>query len=584
MTYNQVMLEILLRFRKTLRFTQLILVIVAIGSSCIGAEPVKLIVGGSRIFLHTEPVLVDGTVYAPLTALSALGAKYQTDENEKRDDQKIRITPANGKEFICRARLIGNALMLPIRDIAPELGAEASWDPKTLTLSLRAKVESIEFDGLELRVLTSFPIKFEPDFWASAGKLILDLHGVSMPTKQEDVPLKNNTSVPIRTGVRNNNETGRIVLDLGKRAKYRVLSSRKTSRVSLLISPPTGEDQSSSPTNNFRESDNIKALPSETHIPDNSQAPSMQESLVTVNGVTYQTQDSCVEVRVSTSGKAKYVTSMSRNPNQLVLDIDNSVLGQEFEPLQVGHEVLDTVRTEQFSANKVRITMDLNRIVGWDIRQTFGEILINLMLPKGAGGSLAEKTIVIDPGHGGNDPGAIGLGGWKEKDSNYAIAEKVRKVLTDAGACALLTRGPDNRLDLDKAKDLAKRGEFAARHSADIFISIHGNSVAGSNCPSGIETYYHGYDPNGRTLAYCVHSELIRESGLPDLRVRSDYTLYQTGLGVLRSATGYGVPAILVELGYVKHPGDVKKLQDPDFQQRMAEAIVRGIKAYIEGN
>lgn len=574
----------LLRFKITFSLIQIIFVIAAFGSSCTGAEPVKLIVGGNRIFLHTEPLLIDGTVYAPLTALSALGAKYQTDESEKRDDQKIRIMPANGKEFVCRARLINNTLMLPIQDIAPELGAEASWDARTLALSLRAKVESIEFDGLELRVLTSFPVKFEPDFWASAGKLILDLHGVSMPTKQDDVPIKNNTSVPIRTGVRNNNETGRIVLDLGRRARYRVLSSRKTSRVSLLISAPAEESKSSLPSNTFSESENIKALPSQTRVPDYSDIHSMEKSVLTITGVSYQTRDSCVEVHVSTSGKAKYVTSMSRNPNQLVLDIDSSVLGQGFEPLQVGHEVLNTICVEQCSANKVRITMDLNRIVGWDIRQTSGELLITLMLPKGAGGLLAEKTIVIDPGHGGNDPGAIGLGGWKEKDSNYAIAERLRRVLTDAGACALLTHGPDNRLALDKAEDLVKRGEFAARHSADIFISIHGNSVAGSNCPSGIETYYHGYDPNGRTLAYCVHSEVVRESGLPDLRVRSDYTLYQTGLGVLRSAAGYGVPAILIELGYVKHPDDVQKLQDPDFQQRMAEAIVRGIKAYVEGN
>jgi N-acetylmuramoyl-L-alanine amidase len=569
--------------------TTILLIFACLSTPCWGAEPVRLVVDGSKIFLHTEPLLVDGTVYVPLTALGALGARCQVAEGEKRDGQKIKIISASGKEFTCRARLINDALMIPIQDVAPELGAVTFWDEKTSTLSLRAKIESIEFDGLELRVTTSYPIKFEPDFWASAGKLILDLHGVNMPTKQEEVPIRNNTDIQIRTGVRNNGETGRIVLDLGRQARYRILSSRKTSRVSLLISDseprknlpqPTSVVSSSSRVKNSKETESPQ---DEKTLLNNNVQPVIEVPLLTVTDVSYKILNSQVEVHVSTNGKVKYTTSMTRNPNRLMVDIENASLGKDFGSMNVGHEILDAIHVSQHSDKRVRITIDLTRVAGWDVRQSFDELVINLLMPKGAGGSLSDKIVVIDPGHGGNDPGAIGCDGWKEKDSNYAIAEKVRQLLVKKGVCALLTRGPDNALDADKARDLAKRAEFAARHSADMFISIHGNSVAGSKCPSGIETYYHGTDPNGRALAYCIHSEVVRESGLPDLKVRSDYTLYKTGLGVLRGATSYGIPAVLIELGYVKHPGDVAKLRDPEFQQRMAEAIVRGIRAYVEG-
>ncbi len=78
---------------------------------------------------------------------------------------------------------------------------------------------------------------------------------------------------------------------------------------------------------------------------------------------------------------------------------------------------------------------------------------------------------------------------------------------------------------------------------------------------------------------------MIKAARLPDLAVRSDFSLYRTGLGLLRNAVEkYGIPTILTELGYVKHPGDLAKIKDPKFQQKMAEAIVSGLKAYVEGN
>jgi N-acetylmuramoyl-L-alanine amidase len=290
---------------------------------------------------------------------------------------------------------------------------------------------------------------------------------------------------------------------------------------------------------------------------------------------------------VDADGPVEYQTSMTRDPDELIVDIPNAVLAQEFGDIPVGHEILQGIRVEQPSEKAVRLTMDLVRIVGFDVTQDESQnrLTIALQMPKGAGGPLSGRTVVIDPGHGGHATGATGLDGRFEKESNLAISKRVRKLLLDAGVCAILTRTTDKSLDADQKSDLAKRAEFAARHSADIFLSIHSNSIAGPKCPSGLETYYHGRDMSGRALAYCVHSEVTRAGLLPDLRVRSDFMLYQTGLGVLRNAVErFGIPAALIEVGYVKHTEDLAKIRNPKFQEKVAEAMVRGLRLYFEGN
>ncbi len=540
------------------------------------SQTATLIVGGEKPFLHKSPLVIGGEIYTSLPAVNTLGARYETDLKNKEDGQKVNITPADGDCFTVRAKLVDGELMVPIQQIAGLIGADIDWSDASMTLTIRAKVKGISFDGRELHVHTSYPVTSKVTWWGSARKLILDIKGVQMP-KPSEVNIDNSTTIPVRTGVQSDKQMARVVLDLPYAVKWRVTSPPKTSEIVLAVS---GLDKPMPPQNNAPATEpDTEAMPMDT-----TQQP--EAPPVTISDISFRKNGSRrVDVYVSASGPAKYETSLTRDPDELMVDIKHAELGKEFDDIFVGHDLLQGIHVEQ-NGDNARIKLELNRIVGFDVkRDDAGEFTISLVLPKGAGGPLAGRTIVIDPGHGGSATGAVGLDGSYEKDANLQIAKRVRQLLMDAGVCAVLTRDGDFGLDSSVKDDLVKRAACAYRHTADAFLSIHGNSVGGARCPTGLETYYHGNDLNGKALAYCVHSEITHAGLLPDLKVRSDFMLYQTGLGLLRNACErFAIPSALIEVGYVRHPDDLAKRQSPEFQQRIAEAIVRGFREYFEGS
>lgn len=173
-------------------------------------------------------------------------------------------------------------------------------------------------------------------------------------------------------------------------------------------------------------------------------------------------------------------------------------------------------------------------------------------------------SVVIDPGHGGQDPGAIGLGGVREKDVILPVSTRIAEILQQNGVSVVLTRNSDYFVSLQGRVDIAQQA------SADVFVSIHANS-AGSNRPdvSGLEVYY--YD-SGLGLANTVHDSILRSVSVRDRGVR------KARFYVLRRNT---MPAILVELGYLTGQEDAAKLPNPQYQYQMAEAIANGILQYL---
>jgi len=172
---------------------------------------------------------------------------------------------------------------------------------------------------------------------------------------------------------------------------------------------------------------------------------------------------------------------------------------------------------------------------------------------------------MIDPGHGGKDSGAVGIGGLQEKNIILPISQKLARILQQNGVQVILTRDSDYFVSLQGRVDLADRA------NADVFISIHTNS-AGLQRPdvSGLETYY--YD-SGLSLARIVHSNILRSVNVRDRGVR------RARFYVLRKSS---MPSILVEAGYMTGREDIAKLRNPQYQDQMAEAIARGILQYLK--
>ena len=176
-------------------------------------------------------------------------------------------------------------------------------------------------------------------------------------------------------------------------------------------------------------------------------------------------------------------------------------------------------------------------------------------------------SVVIDPGHGGPDPGAIGIGGLRETDVVLEVSKLVEKILSEKGVKVRLTR--KNEVDLD----LPPRVSFANRSDADIFVSIHANASRGKRRDiNGLETfYYRGW--RGRLLAKGIQKQILRVSpGSPDRGVK------QGRYFVIKNTR---MPAVLVEIGFLTGRLDSRRLEKTSHRKRIAYAIAKGILEYL---
>lgn len=205
------------------------------------------------------------------------------------------------------------------------------------------------------------------------------------------------------------------------------------------------------------------------------------------------------------------------------------------------------------------------------------------VLPPG----LAGKTIVLDPGHGGEEPGAVGTTGAAEKDVNLAVVLLLKPMLEQAGARVILTRTEDARtVPPDVARtltsqgertraDLAARSALANQAGADLFVSIHANG--GPPGEGGTETFWTVLNLNASRslhLAQAIQAQLVEALGLPDRGVK------QRPFAVIRNTDA---PAVLVELGFMTNARDEGLLLSSEGQRLAAAALMQGIRAYFTG-
>ena len=181
-------------------------------------------------------------------------------------------------------------------------------------------------------------------------------------------------------------------------------------------------------------------------------------------------------------------------------------------------------------------------------------------------------TIMIDPGHGGYDPGAIGQLGTKEKDIVLPISLKVGYLLQYNNIDVLYTRTSDCvPWPSDLKKDLKYRTDIANNTKVNYFISIHTNASENLSA-NGTETFIVGFGGEAEKLAKAVQNELINTIKLRNRGIKKD------NLYVLRETN---MPAILVELAFISNLIEEKLLQNDEFQEKCAIAIAKGICKYL---
>ncbi|MGF1485139.1 MAG: N-acetylmuramoyl-L-alanine amidase [Opitutales bacterium] len=222
-------------------------------------------------------------------------------------------------------------------------------------------------------------------------------------------------------------------------------------------------------------------------------------------------------------------------------------------------------------------------------RTDYARTLLPLLSPKSLGQAPALKHIVIDPGHGGKDAGAINRSlGLFEKELVLEVSLRLAKLLREAGYQVSLTRSDDRFIDL------RERPAIANRLGADLFISVHANAFSSPNV-RGIETFAytpHGQPSTGRAklhssdqrtypanrfdawnllAAFYLQKGLLQGLGAPDRGVkRARFTVLQS----------LNCPGVLVELGFISNPSEGAKLKTSQYRDQAARSLARGVLTY----
>jgi N-acetylmuramoyl-L-alanine amidase len=217
--------------------------------------------------------------------------------------------------------------------------------------------------------------------------------------------------------------------------------------------------------------------------------------------------------------------------------------------------------------------------------------------------------IVIDPGHGGHDTGTIGPHGLYEKDLVLDVSKRLGKLLQSRlGAEVVFTRNDDTFIPLET------RTSIANQEQADLFVSVHANSSRDPDA-RGVETYYLNFTSSPEALEVAARENAASDKSIHELQdlvktialkekieesrefasdvqqsLHAGLAVKTSGLrdrGVKKAPfvvlIGANMPSILAEISFLSNPGDEKRLKTPDYRQRIAESLYRGISRYVNG-
>lgn len=335
-------------------------------------------------------------------------------------------------------------------------------------------------------------------------------------------------------------------------------------------------------------------------------------------------------VVIDLSEKTEFRADKLINPDRIFIDIMGSIakLEDTSKQIKIDDGVIKTVRTAQFNEEITRIVFDLyqearyelfsliepDRVV-IDIFKSGEEAAISETLPakpeeKPTPGPeiTGKRVVIIDPGHGGKDPGAIGPTGLKEKEVTLGIALYLEKLLKNAGISTYLTRSKDEFVYLEN------RTNFANQKNGFVFVSLHANSVL-NHRPSaeGIETFVLSSKYIGASARDVADRENRASRAHPDLdtdlaKIIADleesanikYSLdfaeiIQKKLAKYLKLENRGVKqapfvvlkganmvAVIIEVGFISNPKEEKLLKTNKFRENAAQALFEAIKYYIE--
>ncbi|ABR48051.1 N-acetylmuramoyl-L-alanine amidase [Alkaliphilus metalliredigens QYMF] len=300
----------------------------------------------------------------------------------------------------------------------------------------------------------------------------------------------------------------------------------------------------------------------------------------TVKDIRFTTEAGFPQIRINTGRAVDHEVLKLSGPNRLVFDFHNTKFDLKENVLHqsIKQEGVINLRASQFKTNPLvtRLVLELEEFKDYEVsyNQNSGEMIISFINQSNTDSKKPEILVVIDPGHGGVDPGAISpIKGLLEKEIALDVSHRLNKLLKEAGFKTYMTR------ERDVTVSLADRVTVANQMGADLFVSVHANAALTPNA-HGVEHLYYPSEGNpqdhrgNRRLAQIFQNQMIQMTGARDRGVVPRENLY-----VLRETK---MPAILSEIGFLTNPKEEEKLATQEYRQLAAEAMFRSIVMYFQ--
>ncbi len=553
----------------------LIFVLTALLSFCVSVSAAQLYYNdayhdydGGKLILNVEgkqinalpmdPVIIDGRTMVPVREVfEALGAKVLWhddtcqveisdstvsllikigDRNTYVNGQLVQIAQDQPLPMLIGYSKDGLKSMVPVRFVAEKLGYDVGWDNSTRTVSIAKKktqqpsqpdagpieegygvfgtvTASIDgrYDNIYIR--TQYGISPKITRYQNPERIVFDFPGATFKTAGDTITLNGKCVKSVRYS--NYNSQARVVFDVSASAQVCVMSSS----AGILLRA------------------------------ENSQNTQIMYDAFSKR-VYFDAQYSGSGSAVANGYKVTF-TNLSMQPQKIEIHDSNI------------YEIIITK-----SGSGCTVSVDGSNLLAYSAQNGIYKTK-DSAAPSGNQGNVAgRRTVIVDAGHGGYDPGAIGYNKSGEAVAyesliNLAIAKKVGEKLTARGIGVIYTRDTDNFISLSGRADIENSS------NCDLFVSIHCNSIDNAQI-SGTQVYYHPESATGTLLAKNIYNNMLKETPLVPKNIQNGANLY-----VIRTTKS---PAVLVETAFISNESDRSYLLSTSGQNSIAEAIVKGIE------
>jgi len=551
---------------------------------------VKVRVDTQEISFDVPPVIQNGRTLVPLRGVAeALGALVAWEEKSKtvtieKDDTTVELTVGNtvalkNKEKLTLdvpAKIIQGRTMIPLRFISEALGAVVQWEPASRLVSIQRPAEK---ENISRQLVVQGDLV---NIRSGPGTNHEILTQVSRGTRLASLDkFADWYKVGLTDG-----QTGWIVDKYTKEEPATsTISPQTTEKPDPVVSSPDNQENKQTDPGKQIDPDEDKtnqegALPVNGQNKDNSETGSPVALPGQGNGkqtlqLAVSQEENITKVKITSDQKITYNIFRLHTPERLVVDIDGTPPENLPAKQSIDSKAVSQLRIGWFSRDPdiTRVVFDTEEEVLYKTETSADQktITVSVFIPD-IKDILPDTLIVLDAGHGGSDPGAIGGAlGLKEKNVTLDVVKRIARLLTSYGARVILTRSADEYVTLDD------RVRIANSAGADLFVSIHMNAN-NSNLLKGTSTYYVRSCNDSkrlgksRQLAGCIQNALLTTLQLQDKNVR------QADFVVIRDTT---MPAVLAEVAYISNPEEEKLMTTEQFLENAAMGIVKGISSYL---